>query len=101
VRLAAAHGDSGLECASAEKLAFGLFSDGHGEEAPCAQYAHMKDFTARYKTIKDSLQDLSRGGSTSEVFAPLAKRTTGHFSINIHAPSGQYPVLACGDIPKR
>jgi hypothetical protein len=73
----------------------------HIHNVTCAQYAHMTDFMARYATINDSLDDLSRGRSTSEVHAPLAKRTTGHFSINIHAPSGQYPVIACGDIPKR
>ena len=77
------------------------YNPAHIHNVTCAQYAHMTDFNARYATINDSLEDLSRGRSTSEVYAPLAKRTTGSFSINIHALRGQYPVIACGDIPKR
>jgi DNA-binding CsgD family transcriptional regulator len=45
---AAAHGDSGLECASAEKLAFGLFSDGRGADAR----AVAQEMIARSHTLR-------------------------------------------------
>ena len=77
------------------------YNPAHIHNVTCAQYARMKSFSARYATMTDSLKFLARGHSTTDVPVPLATRTSGGFSINVHAPTGQYPVIACGDIPKR
>ena len=82
----------------------------HVHKVTCAQYARIapnprmptpKQFGAQGATISDVLNSLDGGKSISTVYEPLAKLTTGHYSINVHQASGQNMAVACGNIPKR
>lgn len=74
----------------------------HIHEGTCAEYAALTEFEAQLATVKDSLREVVEGKSTTDVgLTPLATRTTGGYSINVHEPTGSFPTTACGDIPKR
>jgi hypothetical protein len=73
----------------------------HIHDVTCAEYAAMTGFNERLGTIVDWLPNLSKGRSQTTYERPLAERTTGTFSINVHEQNPPYTVVACGDIPKR
>ena len=73
----------------------------HTHNVTCAEYAGMTGFNERLATIVDWLSNLARGRSSTTVEQPLAERTTGTFSINVHEQASPYTVVACGDIPGR
>ena len=79
----------------------GNSQNAHIHDVTCAKYRRIKGFSRQLATVADSLYNLDRGRSTSTVGVPLAKRTTGTFSINVHDDNAPYTVVACGDIPKR
>ena len=73
----------------------------HIHKGTCADYRKLKGFEAQLASVVDELQDVTEGRSESTVYTSLAARTTGAYSINVHAPIQGYKVVACGDIPKR
>ena len=82
----------------------------HIHHVTCAQYARIaphprrptaKQINDQLATISDGLNDLSGGKSVSSVISPLAKVTTGHYSVNVHQAGDPYTAVACGNIPKR
>lgn len=73
----------------------------HVHEGTCAEYAQMS-FDEQVNSVRDSLTNVAEGKSTTNVgLTPLASRTTGGFSINVHDPASPFPATACGDIPAR
>jgi hypothetical protein len=72
----------------------------HIHNVTCAKYARIRSLNGKSATIADPLTSVSRGRSTSYVYLPLAKRTTGRFAINVHAQDYPYTTVACGNIPK-
>jgi hypothetical protein len=66
----------------------------------CAQYRALTDIDEQYATVVDPLQDVYEHTSTTVVAAPLAARTTGAHSINVHS-AATLATIACGDIPKQ
>lgn len=73
----------------------------HTHNVTCAEYAGMTGFNERLATAVDWLSNLAEARSSTTVAQPLAERTTGTFSINVHEQDSPYTVVACGDIPKR
>jgi hypothetical protein len=74
----------------------------HIHDVTCAAYAKLTDFDAQLATVTDSLSNVDDGVSeTTVALTELSERTTGGYSINVHAPEGPFPAVACGDIPKR
>ena len=74
----------------------------HIHDATCAEYAKVPGFAAKLATVKDTLATITDGVSETTVgLTRLSDRTTGGYAINVHAPESPYPVVACGDIPKR
>jgi hypothetical protein len=73
----------------------------HAHDVTCAEYAGMTSFNERFATVVDWMSNLADGRSSTTVARPLAERTTGTFSINVHEQNSPYTVVACGDIPKR
>ena len=72
----------------------------HIHDVTCAQYRALTDFDEQYATVVDPLQDVYEHTSTTVVAAPLAARTTGAYSINVHS-AATLATIACGDIPKQ
>ena len=81
----------------------------HIHNVTCAQYARIaphprnptpKQFAAQGATISDVLNGLDGGKSVSTAYEPLAKLTTGHYSINVHQASLTNMAVACGTIRK-
>lgn len=79
----------------------GEAQNAHIHDVTCAGYARMKSFDERLGTVIDWLPNLSDGRAHGTVQAPLAKRTTGTFAINVHEQNAPYTVVACGDIPRQ
>jgi hypothetical protein len=80
----------------------GLSHPAHIHDTTCAEYAKLADFDAQLATVKDSLSNVTDGVSETTVgLTALSERTTGGYSINVHAPESPFPAVACGDIPKR
>ncbi len=78
------------------------YEPAHIHTGTCADYRRLKTYDAQAATVADELQDVRDGRSESTVYtASLAQRTTGAYSINVHEPTGDNVVVACGDIPKR
>ena len=50
--------------------------------------------------IRDSLGDVVNGKLSGIIYNSLPPVRTARFSLNVHAPEGPYPVLACGDLPR-
>jgi hypothetical protein len=74
----------------------------HIHDVTCDEYAKLTDFDAQLATVKDSLSNVTDGVSQTTVgLTELSERTTGGYSINVHAPESPFPAVACGDIPKR
>lgn len=74
----------------------------HIHDVTCAEYAAIDGFDAQLATVVDTLADVRDGASKTTVgLTELAERTTGGYAINVHAPASPFPVVACGDIPKR
>jgi predicted small lipoprotein YifL len=71
----------------------------HIHNVTCAEYAKIKDYDAQAKTVSDTLSNVDQGKSTSTVPGKLTERTTGEYSINVHASAIPFPAIACGDIP--
>jgi hypothetical protein len=65
----------------------------------CEQYRAMEDFDAQFATVEVALRDLADGRSKTQVDAPLSQYRTAPFSINVHSYAGEFPVVACGNIP--
>lgn len=89
-----------LEVAPPKKFK-GEYQHAHVHDVTCAEYRKIQGFDAQLGTVVDELNDLEDGESTSTVYAPLAKRATGAYSINVHEQNDPYTVVACGDIPRR
>ena len=79
----------------------GTTQHAHIHNVTCARYRRIKGFDAQLATVVDTLNDLSKNVSRTTVYVPLAKRTTGRYSINVHEQNGPYTAVACGDIPRR
>jgi hypothetical protein len=73
----------------------------HIHNVTCERYRAMDDFSAQLGTVEDTLKALGDGASETKVSVPLAERATGGYSINVHEPADPFPVVACGDIPRR
>ena len=87
-----------------------LAAPAHVHKVTCAQYARIapdprrptpKQYDAQAATVADTLNSIFGRKSVSTVYAPLAERTTGRYSINVHQASDPNMVVACGNIPKR
>jgi hypothetical protein len=76
----------------------------HIHQETCADYARRVGPDPRpvelEGTVVNSLTDVRDGTSVTTVPGSLADRTTGGFSIVVHAPNPPYAPVACGDIPK-
>ena len=72
----------------------------HIHDVTCAQYRALTDIDEQYATVVDPLQDVYEHTSSTVVAAPLAARTTGGYSINVHS-AATLATIACGDIPKQ
>jgi hypothetical protein len=73
----------------------------HIHNVSCDEYAKLKDFNAQLGTVSYPLEDVLPKGSRTKVSVPLESQATGKTSINVHKPRGDYPAVACGDIPER
>lgn len=74
----------------------------HLHKGSCAEYARFRTYEEERESLADQLQDTDEHGrSTSTVYAPLAERLTGEYSINVHEELRSYEVVACGDVPRR
>jgi hypothetical protein len=71
----------------------------HIHTVSCEQYRAMKDFDAQYATVERNLRDLVDGRSRTRLDEPLSQYRVGGYSINVHSYAGEFPVVACGDIP--
>ncbi len=72
----------------------------HIHDVTCAEYRALTDIDEQYATVVDPLQDVYEHTSSTVVAAPLAARTTGGYSINVHS-AATLATIACGDIPKQ
>jgi hypothetical protein len=71
----------------------------HIHDVTCAEYAEITDTDEQAKTVVDTLTNVGGEPSTTSVSGELAERTTGEYSINVHASAIPFPAIACGDIP--
>lgn len=71
----------------------------HIHDVTCAEYAEITDTDEQARTVVDTLTNVDQGTSTTTVPGKLTERTTGEYSINIHASAIPFPAIACGDVP--